>query len=299
MPDGLTLAIGADTSRMRAELAVAQSALRAFTREMNAAANQARKSGSDLSFAQTAQAAANVNHVTDEIAKLKQELGGLSQHARNIESVTELFRLMPGVVLRARELLGVLREGVEAAVAAFAVEKVAEWAKHMAEAGEAAVHTAAAVGLPLQSYLDLAGAMQLAGGNAENATRALVMLQGKMQQAVAAPDSTSMDAFSRAGISFEKLHEALVSGDVKGILGDLADTRVRMGELGEPRRHLRATVRRKAAEGDGAGAGQGQRRSGGRRGKGALDGRRQRRAGEERGRDGRKDQHPRSRAARA
>src|ERR1700674_5040168 len=60
----LTITIGADASQLRAQLAVAQSEMRATTRELNSLANTARRAGDDLSFAKVGQAASHFNAVT-------------------------------------------------------------------------------------------------------------------------------------------------------------------------------------------------------------------------------------------
>lgn len=226
MADNLQISITADASKLRADLAVAQSQVRSFAAEMRRAADAARISGDNSGLQKLA---GSVLQAESAVKRLKDELRG-SGSAPIAESMTESFRVLPGFILRARESVGSLKEGLEAAAAAFAVERVAEWAKSMAEAGERAINTAQAVGLPLQKFLDLAGAMRLAGGDADMAGRALTLLHEKLQQAVEAPNSRQMDAFARLGFTWQQLHDALATGDVAPILAQMADAWVRMGD---------------------------------------------------------------------
>lgn len=87
MADNLTLTIGADASQLRAQLAVAQSELRATTREMTGLANAARKTGDDLKLAQLGQVAANYNKVSGEVAALRGKLQVAADEALNFGMV--------------------------------------------------------------------------------------------------------------------------------------------------------------------------------------------------------------------
>jgi LAS superfamily LD-carboxypeptidase LdcB len=81
MADRLTVAIGADATQLQAQLAVANAAVRAYTRELNSAASTARKAQDDLSMAKVGQVQANVNAATSAVAKLKTELLQLGTNA--------------------------------------------------------------------------------------------------------------------------------------------------------------------------------------------------------------------------
>src|SRR5271170_7313582 len=78
MADNLTITIGADASQLRAQLAVAQADVRAYTRELSSLANVARRTNDDLSFAKVAQAVSQLDQAAAAAAKLKTELSALS-----------------------------------------------------------------------------------------------------------------------------------------------------------------------------------------------------------------------------
>jgi hypothetical protein len=83
-------------------------------------------------------------------------------HRAATERLTESFRIFPGVVLRATESLGVLKGGLAALGAYEAVKGITEFVDKMAEMGEKAVNTAAAVGAGTEQFSILSGAIRLA-----------------------------------------------------------------------------------------------------------------------------------------
>ena len=77
----LTVTLGADATQLRAQLAVANSEVRAYTRELNSAANVARKAGDDLSMAKVGQAAAILDNAKTSAAGLTAQLTQFGQVA--------------------------------------------------------------------------------------------------------------------------------------------------------------------------------------------------------------------------
>lgn len=77
----LSVSISADSAKLRAELAVAQSSMRAFQTELSRSATAARKAGDDMSFAKVAQSAALFEKSSVQVEKLKTQLDGLSKSA--------------------------------------------------------------------------------------------------------------------------------------------------------------------------------------------------------------------------
>jgi hypothetical protein len=83
--------------------------------------------------------------------------------------------------------IGGLREFAEVA---FVVERVAEFARNMAELGERTLNASAAVGLSVPRYAQLASALQLAGADAQTAERALERLAVSLVEASGAGRAT-------------------------------------------------------------------------------------------------------------
>lgn len=96
MASGLTVTIGADSSQLQAQLAVAQSSVRAYTRELNAAASVARKTGDDLAFAKVGQSVAQLNAAKQVVADLSK---GMEQAAASGQVLARSVSLNRGGLL--------------------------------------------------------------------------------------------------------------------------------------------------------------------------------------------------------
>ena len=198
MADNLSITIGADSAKLRADLALAQSELRAFTREMNAAANTARRSGSELALSQTAQAAAQVNRLTAEVARLKTEMGEASAAVRGMERIGEGAEKALTAVT---SMKGAFREMGEAVGLYLVAEHLKDWALEAGEAAERTQNLAAAVGISAARYSELQAAMQLAGGNPDTMARALVTVQQRAEEALRTGSGRAYNAFRALGLS--------------------------------------------------------------------------------------------------
>jgi hypothetical protein len=115
--------------------------------------------------------------------------------------------------------------------AAWAVEKVVETAKEMGELGEKTENTAAALGISAKQFSLMSSAMAIAGGNADTASRGLILLQSKLVEAVENPASKAREAFLAMGISVEQMKAG--PNDVPGFMRLIADGFVAMGEGAE------------------------------------------------------------------
>src|SRR5579863_6543224 len=217
MADNLTITIGADASQLRAQLAVAQSEMRSTTREMNALANQARKTGSEMSFAKLGQAAAQFEKVSGEVAKLKGELGGLGASLET--NITRGFAGMGSAIREPLDALAMmssrLRQTAEIAGITFAADKILEWSRSMAEAGERAVNTAAALAMSLPRYVETSGAMRLLGASAEEGSRTLEHLQRTTSEALGGNEKL-IETFGRLGITQQQLKAT--GGDLLAVI---------------------------------------------------------------------------------
>jgi hypothetical protein len=101
----------------------------------------------------------------------------------------------------------------EALAAAFAVERIAEFANKMAELGERTEIAAAAVGISAEEFSKLSVEMQLLTGQTEINSRALTMLGSHIVEAVNNPASRAARAVRDLGISQRDLQHMLTDTD--------------------------------------------------------------------------------------
>src|ERR1700674_39522 len=217
----LTITIGADASQLRAQLAVAQSEMRATTRELNSLANTARRAGDDLSFAKVGQAASHFNAVTGEVARLRQQIEGLHAPSRSLaETLNHSFGQISAKVREPLDALAMMRSGlrqtVEVAGAAFAVREIAEFAEKMGELGEKTRNTAFILGLSVKEVGELSGMATLAGGDLDTMQRTLERLGRSVQQALVDGNSKAATSFRNIGVSIAEVEAH--SHDLIGLL---------------------------------------------------------------------------------
>ena len=128
-----------------------------------------------------------------------------------------------------------LKEVGEAVVAAFAVDKLAEFAAEMAEIGQQMERMAAMTGLAVGQVEDFQDTIKVMGGNTESAAMSLMRLERNISEAAAKADGPAADAFHRLGVS----QDAIVRGNVLEIMGQMA---VKMGEAGDGANKLAAMM---------------------------------------------------------
>lgn len=130
-------------------------------------------------------------------------------------SMAQVREVLQGLTEPVRGVRDNLGDLAEAFVAAFAIEKVVDFVKEVAELGEVAERTAAMLGLTVEQVTDLQFAAAVTGGSSEGMTRALEQLERAMSDAHSAT-SVQAAAFQSLGIStdFLKQHQ----NDLMGVL---------------------------------------------------------------------------------
>ena len=106
----------------------------------------------------------------------------------------------------------------EALAAAFAVDKIEEFSRGMAELGEGIERTAKMTGLSTDDVQKFQFAVKMTGGDAEAAGMSLLRLERNIADAAAGSEKAQKD-FAAAGVSAK----TLASKDVNAILGEMAD----------------------------------------------------------------------------
>ncbi len=232
MADNLSISITADTASLRAQLAQAQADVRAYGAEVRKLADTLRSAGADAKGGLQAEleaAAGKLGQATSAAASFRTELradaAAHQEHAAGLKGINEA---LSGLTSPIRNTIGGLREMAEITGVAFVAEKLGDFVKEMAELGEKTENTAAALGISAEQYSLMSRAMQLVGGDAEMAARAMTILQTKLVEAVENPASKAREAFLAMGISLAEMKAGLT--DIPGFLLRYADGFKGMGE---------------------------------------------------------------------
>ncbi len=208
MADNLAVSVTADTSELRAQLALAQADLKAFGAETRKLATDIRSGGdaSGVLRGQLEQVAGQFNAAKSNVVSLTGALrDGTRAHIEHATGIKAVNEALVGMTSPITGAVGGLREFAEIAGIAFVGERIIEFSKQMAELGEKTVIMAAALGLTPQAFSLLAGALTIAGGDAETAERTMERLAHSVGQALANPASAAGDAFRRLGITQDEL----------------------------------------------------------------------------------------------
>jgi hypothetical protein len=209
MADNLSVSVTADTSDLRAQLALAQGDVRAFTAETKKLVDGIRAGGDAGGILrgqleQVVGAAANAkSNVVQLTSALRDNKAATVEHATGIKAVNDA---LGGLTAPLSGAIGGLKEFAEIAGIAFVGEmvgKVAEMAKSMAELGETTIKLAASVGTTPAEFSSMSAAMRIAGGDAEAAARTMEPLGANLDTALRDPSSKAADAFRRLGITEE------------------------------------------------------------------------------------------------
>jgi archaellum component FlaC len=183
--DSLAQSVQAQTTGLNAATGGLQQNAQAHT-GLAAAVNQSTAAHSTHAGAVQQAAQAHSAHV-GALHQLREasEAGveGLNRLGESAKHVAELF----GIGLGIREVI----EGIE----------------RLAEMGERMENTAAAIGMPVEEFSKLSGAMELAGGNADTARRSLILLQSKLVEAADAPGK-ARSAMISLGYSMEDIKKS-------------------------------------------------------------------------------------------
>jgi hypothetical protein len=179
MADNLSVSVTADTSSLRAQLALAQADLRAFSAETRKLATDIRSGGDAAGVLRgqlervAGQFTAAKSNVVSLTGALREGKAAHEEHAHGIEAVNNQLVGMLSPLTAARSGLV---EFAEIAGVAFAFEKIAEVVKEMTELGEKTEIMAAAVGVTPAQFSALSAAMQIAGADADGTSRVLERL---------------------------------------------------------------------------------------------------------------------------
>jgi hypothetical protein len=231
MADNLSVAVTADTSDLRAQLALAQGDVRAFTSETKKLVDSIRAGGDAGGMLrgqleQVVGAAANAkSNVVQLTSALRDNKAATVEHATGIKAVNDA---LGGLTAPLSGAIGGLKEFAEVAGIAFVGEmvgKVVEMAKSMAELGDTTIKLAASVGTTPAEFSSMSAAMRIAGGDAEAAARTMERLGANLDTALRDPSSKAADAFRRLGITEEQLKGT--NGDLEATLKLLADAFLR------------------------------------------------------------------------
>jgi predicted HicB family RNase H-like nuclease len=211
MADNLSVSVTADTSELRAQLALAQADLRAFGAETRKLASDIRSGGDagGVLRSQLEQVAGQFNNAKSNVvsftAALRDHNAAHQEAATGIKGVNEALE---GMVSPIKGAVGGLGQMAEILGVAFATERLVEFAKEMGELGERTLNMAAAVGTTPEKFSLLSVALGLAGGNAETASRTLERLGKNISTAIATPTSQAAQAFKALGITEAQLQKA-------------------------------------------------------------------------------------------
>lgn len=143
-------------------------------------------------------------------------LAQVGELAAGMREATEKVESIGGAVRSVTSLFTGLGEAM---AAAFAVDKVAEFAEHMAEMGEEANHTAAELGMTVSQVSDLTIAFEQMGMNQEQATSGLQRLSRNIETA-AMGSKTTAAAFEALGFKQEDIRK-LSPNDVLERMADV------------------------------------------------------------------------------
>jgi hypothetical protein len=205
MANNIAVSITADVADLQVKRAIMSAELKAATKDLNAFAKEAASTGStDALRAGMLASAEAAEKARVNIAKVNAELKAIKPITHGFESV---FVAVGEMGVHLRETVGVIgemREAMmafsEAAIAAFALEQIAEFAKKMGETAEQTKHLSETFGLTVPQVQGLQAAAALTGIGIDTITKALGIFDKNM---VAAANGTgnAVIAFRALGIS--------------------------------------------------------------------------------------------------
>jgi hypothetical protein len=187
----LNISVTADTTQLRAQLALAQADSRAFAAEMRNLASQIRSgmgdSGALTQSLERVSAAFNVS--AGHIAELRRGLSGVKEPAGeaafSMKALGEEVERLP---------LGLGELGKQF-LAVFSAEKIIEWTKALAEGGEQMVKLAAGLGTDVDKAAQFSETLRILGVEAASSERALLRLTESREKAIAAPTGQQAQEF--------------------------------------------------------------------------------------------------------
>ena len=213
MANNIAVSITADVADLQVKRAIMSAELKAATKDLNAFAKEAASTGSTdalragmLASAEAAEKArVNIAKVNAELKATAAEAIPATEHiTHGFESVSVAVGEM-GVHLRETVgVIGEMREAMmafaEAAIAAFALEQIAEFAKKMGETAEQTAHLGEQFGMTTNEVQQLQGVATATGVPLDAITKGMGLLD-KNAVAAASGTGTASIAFKAMGIS--------------------------------------------------------------------------------------------------
>ena len=184
MAGDIYISFGADTAELEASLAVAKAQVNSLASDFRDLTDQFVESGASIDSDLGQQMVAlggKMNQAKGHVVALKEELKGVGEKGEGEEERLSLFERMKesaeAVVSPINALKGSLSELVEIFAAAFAVERVVEWASETTEAMERIEREAAKLGVSSEKVESLMGVAAMSGTNYDEMATQLEHLQ--------------------------------------------------------------------------------------------------------------------------
>lgn len=181
---------GGDASALEATLASAKAAVNAYAGELRNLAKEMLSTGAtaDSEIGQRMQdVASHLTEAKGAVSELKNEMKGVGESAEGAGGVAGFFeeigRSVKSVLEPIHSMSSSIGEIAEAALAAFAVEKVIEFAKSMGELGEATERMGAQLGLTPKQVGELSYQFQVTGTNADTLVRTMARFEAALPAA--------------------------------------------------------------------------------------------------------------------
>ena len=191
MANNISVSITADVADLQVKRAIMSAELKAATKDLNTFAKEAASTGSTdvlregmLASASAAQAAKTaIAGVNAELAALAAAPAG--EHVETGFAGLSVSVREMGVQLRETVgIVGEMREAMmafgEAMMAAFAIERIVEWAKGMGEAAEKTTHLAETFGMTVAQVQQLGGVATATGIDIDTIVRGMGILDKNM-----------------------------------------------------------------------------------------------------------------------
>jgi hypothetical protein len=222
----LGVSVSADITSLRVNLALANEAAKEHTAELRKMAAAAVAASDDMraSMLPALQSlAAEEAKAREEVAKLKQEMRGGEEERGLIAT----FDTLKGRLTSLTNMGGEFREFGELVLAAFAVERVADFVGEITEAGATIEHLSQQLGMPASEISRFAFAAKSMGLDTEQAAKMLERLAKSAEEAAHGGNAYAR-AFADVGVDVKD-----ANGKIKGtaeLLNDLADAFQKSGD---------------------------------------------------------------------
>lgn len=213
MPNNIAVSITADVADLQVKRAVMSAELKAATKDLNAFAKEAAASGSTAALREGMLAsAAAAEKARNSIALVNTQLKELAATATpavahvkdGFGSASIGIREFGGHIRESITMVGEMREAMvafgEVMIAAFALERIHQWAEGMGDAAEKTVHLAETFGMTVGQVQQLQGIAKATGMDVAVLTKGMGILDKNMVNA-AGTSTTAGRALKAVGIA--------------------------------------------------------------------------------------------------